>query len=165
MIEKLPNPCMYASGYTLDLYCDHENPTHSHMMFPHTFIGENFAECAREAKLGGWVIHKATRTATCPKCASVKKNRTSRSKDIFEGIDFTAHKGGIEDDAVARASECGRSDCIADKTCADVEHCIVHCHAGRDGECNWAACPQMRDNEPHRTHRHCPRDRHPDLEY
>lgn len=33
------------------------------------------------------------------------------------------------------------------------------CQAGRDGECNWSHCPQIRDNEPHATGRHCPRDK------
>lgn len=32
------------------------------------------------------------------------------------------------------------------------------CHANRDGECSWDGCPQLRDNEPHRTGRHCPLD-------
>lgn len=32
------------------------------------------------------------------------------------------------------------------------------CHAGRDGECNWASCPQTRDGEPHLSGRHCPLD-------
>ncbi|WP_167668406.1 hypothetical protein [Roseomonas gilardii] len=33
-----------------------------------------------------------------------------------------------------------------------------HCHGGRDGECNWKRCPQIRDNEPEATGRHCPLD-------
>lgn len=32
------------------------------------------------------------------------------------------------------------------------------CHAGQDGDCNWSKCPQLRDNEPHTTGRHCPID-------
>lgn len=32
------------------------------------------------------------------------------------------------------------------------------CHAGRDGECYWSECPQLRDGEPRRSHRHCPLD-------
>ena len=31
-----------------------------------------------------------------------------------------------------------------------------HCHAARDGECNWEHCIQARDGEPKRTGRHCP---------
>ena len=31
-----------------------------------------------------------------------------------------------------------------------------NCHADRDGECNWAPCPQVRDDEPHTTGRNCP---------
>lgn len=33
-----------------------------------------------------------------------------------------------------------------------------HCHAGKDGECNWKNCPQNRDGEPGKTGRHCPLD-------
>ena len=33
-----------------------------------------------------------------------------------------------------------------------------HCHAQRDGDCDWADCPQERDKEPTRTGRHCPLD-------
>lgn len=32
------------------------------------------------------------------------------------------------------------------------------CHAGKDGECNWHACPQERDGEPKKSGRHCPLD-------
>lgn len=35
----------------------------------------------------------------------------------------------------------------------------IRCHAGRDGECNWKDCPQERDGEPERSHRHCPFDK------
>lgn len=35
-----------------------------------------------------------------------------------------------------------------------------YCHAGRDGECNWVGCPQLRDGEPEATGRHCPLDTH-----
>lgn len=33
-----------------------------------------------------------------------------------------------------------------------------HCRGSMDGECNAADCPQLRDNEPHTTGRHCPFD-------
>ena len=33
------------------------------------------------------------------------------------------------------------------------------CHADRDGECNDARCPQLRDGEPHKSGRHCPLDK------
>jgi hypothetical protein len=32
------------------------------------------------------------------------------------------------------------------------------CHAARDGECFWHLCPQLRDNEPGKSGRHCPLD-------
>jgi hypothetical protein len=37
------------------------------------------------------------------------------------------------------------------------------CHASRgDGECSWSSCPQLRDDEPAKTDRHCPLDRDDD---
>ena len=32
------------------------------------------------------------------------------------------------------------------------------CRSDDDGHCTWADCPQIRDNEPHATGRHCPLD-------
>lgn len=68
--SKLPinpqaNPM--ASGYSMDLYCDRINDNHSQFEFPHQFLGETFAECARAARNTGWKIHK-NGFATCPRC-------------------------------------------------------------------------------------------------
>lgn len=38
------------------------------------------------------------------------------------------------------------------------------CHAARDGECIWKKCPQLRDNEPKTSGRHCPLDERDDDE-
>jgi|GEM_PF-5987150 hypothetical protein len=38
------------------------------------------------------------------------------------------------------------------------------CHADRDGDCEHADCPQLRDGEPKATGRHCPLDRRDDDE-
>ena len=35
---------------------------------------------------------------------------------------------------------------------------LVRCAASRDGDCTHPECPQLRDNEPHATGRHCPID-------
>ena len=35
---------------------------------------------------------------------------------------------------------------------------LEHCAAARDGECSHQDCPQLRDNEPMATGRHCPID-------
>ena len=37
-------------------------------------------------------------------------------------------------------------------------HVSVTCHSGRDGECQWEFCPQVRDKEPFHSGRHCPLD-------
>jgi len=35
---------------------------------------------------------------------------------------------------------------------------VNKCHGASDGECFWGECPQLRDNEPAATGRHCPLD-------
>ena len=32
------------------------------------------------------------------------------------------------------------------------------CHAGKDGDCTWPECPQLKDNEPIVSGRHCQLD-------
>lgn len=45
------------------------------------------------------------------------------------------------------------------KIAADDERTFLKYYASRnDGECFWAECPQLRDGEPARSHRHCPLD-------
>ncbi len=38
------------------------------------------------------------------------------------------------------------------------------CRANSDGDCNQADCPQLHDNEPAKSGRHCPRDVRDDAE-
>lgn len=79
----------YAAGYSLDLYCDNADAdpntprnilagtgrprpndgVHGWAEFPHTYTGETFGECAREARDRGWLINARTRKALCPKCS------------------------------------------------------------------------------------------------
>lgn len=40
----------------------------------------------------------------------------------------------------------------------------LSCHAHEDGDCTWKGCPQLRDNEPEKTGRHCPLDNSHELE-
>lgn len=71
-----PQPLQYADCYSLNLYCDHfasADGWHAHGSQPAQYTGNSFAECARQARRAGWVIHRATRTATCPKCSKANK--------------------------------------------------------------------------------------------
>jgi len=36
---------------------------------------------------------------------------------------------------------------------------MTRCQSDSDGDCSWAHCPQLRDNEPETTGRHCPLDK------
>ena len=40
----------------------------------------------------------------------------------------------------------------------DLQLYVERCHGSRDGECVAPSCPQLRDNEPAATGRHCPLD-------
>ena len=67
MPTRKKEPLQYASGYSLDLYCDSDLPywEHDHIG---QFNAQTFGQCAKEARQSGWKIHK-DRTATCPLCA------------------------------------------------------------------------------------------------
>ena len=66
MSKKLPKPNWYVGGYSLDLYCDRRHAVPEIM---EKFFGKDFHDCAREARKNGWIIHRRTRTATCPACS------------------------------------------------------------------------------------------------
>lgn len=38
----------------------------------------------------------------------------------------------------------------------------LQCHAQKDGDCFWKDCPQLRDDEPKKSGRHCPLDTYND---
>ena len=40
-----------------------------------------------------------------------------------------------------------------------VEDTNDNCHAGKDGDCTWKNCPQIKDGEPQKSGRHCPLDK------
>lgn len=42
---------------------------------------------------------------------------------------------------------------------------FTQCHADDDGYCDWKECPQLRDDEPATTGRHCPLDQEAPGEY
>jgi hypothetical protein len=64
--SRVHNPNQYASGYTLDLYCDRDRNAWDHR-WDQSFYDQTFRECAKEARRVGWTIHKDG-TATCPVC-------------------------------------------------------------------------------------------------
>lgn len=35
---------------------------------------------------------------------------------------------------------------------------MTRCQADDDDDCQWEGCPQLRDNEPYKSGRHCPLD-------
>lgn len=73
---KVPDPLPVVGGYTLDVYCDHENDDHEHSAFwpgrVDTFYGETKGECMRAARRRGWTIRR-DHTATCPICSGKRR--------------------------------------------------------------------------------------------
>lgn len=65
---------MLVGCYTLDCYCDCDNPLHEWREFPRQFTGETRAECLRSARAHGWVFLKDGQ-AKCPKCRSLPATR------------------------------------------------------------------------------------------
>lgn len=58
---------------------------------------------------------------------------------------------------IDRTSSTIDTDVPAENTAQQFES-LTRCAAARDGECHHSQCPQLRDNEPHATGRHCPID-------
>jgi len=52
--------------------------------------------------------------------------------------------------------------CVVDETKYPERYYLKgehYCHAGKDGECSWEGCPQLKDKEPAKSGRHCPLDK------
>lgn len=78
-----------ASGYSLHLYCDQENPAHGFTQFPHQYTGETRAECVKQARKEGWVFHRDGKHS-CPQCT---KGRPPK-EDEFNPFSFAAAPEG-----------------------------------------------------------------------
>jgi hypothetical protein len=72
---------MWAGCYTLDLYCDAENPAHRFGEFPHQYTGETGTGCRARARRAGWTLGSPDGRAQtlCPKCSG--KRAAQKVKD------------------------------------------------------------------------------------
>lgn len=68
---------------------------------------------------------------------------------------FTGITGLTVDDLIDAKSETELAIKVSENIRKEHE---VMCHAGKDGDCNWNACPQLLEGEPERSGRHCPLD-------
>lgn len=69
---------MQAGCYTLDLYCDAENPEHKYGEFPHQFFDEHGRTCRARARRAGWRLARTSgEQDLCPKCSG--KPRPTRT--------------------------------------------------------------------------------------
>jgi hypothetical protein len=73
-LKKVENPIPMVGCYSLDVYCDTENPAHEHAEFPHQFYQETASASRALARRCGWAIHMDG-TATCPKCNQRRAER------------------------------------------------------------------------------------------
>jgi hypothetical protein len=64
----------------------------------------------------------------------------------------------VLDRMAAKALQRDEFQIMANKALQAIES-GVKCKADRDGDCTWSECPQLRDNEPKTSHRHCPLDK------
>jgi hypothetical protein len=62
---------------------------------------------------------------------------------------------------MARTAACAATPADSQKGGGDAKP-LTRCAAARDGDCTHSQCPQLRDNEPNATGRHCPLDTHSD---
>lgn len=67
---------MIAGCYTLDCYCDCDNPEHKYNEFPHQFTGATYGTSVRAARAAGWRFLRDGQ-AKCPKC---KKRPATRER-------------------------------------------------------------------------------------
>lgn len=58
--------------YSMDLYCDGENPAHTYKEFPHCYTAQLGSTCKKNARKAGWRFLKDGR-AYCPKCKEVNR--------------------------------------------------------------------------------------------
>lgn len=62
---------MQVGCYTLDLYCDKENPKHKWHEFPHQYTAELGSVARTKARNAGWKLLRNGK-AICPKCNKPK---------------------------------------------------------------------------------------------
>lgn len=71
------DPIPVIGGYSIDLYCRYETGEFAHDSIEHghgvaSFAGHNEANCLKQARQAGWIIHRDN-TVTCPHCAGRRK--------------------------------------------------------------------------------------------
>ncbi len=65
---------MIAASYTMNLYCDHvDHPRISLIDDMGEYVGDRWAQVAREARKDGWWISRDKNTAVCPACNAKEK--------------------------------------------------------------------------------------------
>lgn len=105
----------------------------------------------------------------CPQCGSamlnIKVTKTAvvvfKADGDHELVDI---QGDTEwdGDSVTDCYNCPFHGTLKDFKPPKPERPLTGCAAGRDGECHHSQCPQIRDNEPAATGRHCPLDNRSD---
>jgi hypothetical protein len=127
-------------------------------------VTESFGLPAVDEDQDRWthaVLDARDRLAAAREQAERERDEARRTLDAVRA--YCEHTLSVP--AVDRSEEglyaaCGHvRDLLGAPPSDDAKSVYPGCHAGTDGECNWAKCPQSRDGEPERTGRHCPRDR------
>lgn len=121
--------------------------------------------CAELAAPPALVVVPTGAQYQCPQCGSVMLNikvvKTAvvvfKAEGDHELVDI---QGDTEwdGDSVTDCYNCTFHGRLKDFKPPKPERPLTGCAAGRDGECRHSQCPQLRDNEPAATGRHCPPD-------
>lgn len=86
-LEKKKDPLPCSSGYSIDAYCQYNNPKHKYEEDKATFFGSSERDARADARAHGWIITKDW-MSTCPLCAKMLKNanRLARLKDRLNDL-------------------------------------------------------------------------------
>jgi hypothetical protein len=98
--------------------------------------------------------HSVGSNATCDLCRAFDLGRATMSDTVATTVRDALHN--VRDIIMLNASgdtHVRKGDVLRTITDAVNGQAVAGCHAGRDGECTWAQCPQKRNYR-----RHCPLD-------
>lgn len=143
-----------ADGLTL-------TPVYTHPA-PQPVQSENEAKLVKESYDAGYSEAMLYARVCCGRLDNPENTKDYRDCARFLDLIF---KSEIDEAARLRQSDSGDD---SGKPPPDSENPVqrynaqerrfTKCQSDDDGDCDWGHCPQLRDNEPHATGRHCPLD-------
>lgn len=112
----------------------------------------------REHMIGGCRILSRGNACTCPLCALDRLLSSPPSVRSVTDGEQDRNARGLVGMAGAALAQADGDPGVRNADMRVYYGLAMGCHAGRDGDCTWRDCPQLRDDEPVRSGRHCPLD-------